>query len=63
MTTISNPAEPVTVHTTLQNPDSNEDETVSVTVTHEGVIIDFYADGMLAGTWAQTFDEIIEYMP
>lgn len=39
-------------------------EQLTVTITHEGIIIDLYDDsrGELVGTIANTFDEIAEIM-
>lgn len=53
----------VVVHSLPYNPETGHSETMAVQVTDDGVILKFYEDGELAGTWANTWDEIIEVMP
>lgn len=43
--------------------DDNSNTYIQFKLTNEGLIIDFYKDGEIAGTMARTFEELWEECP
>lgn len=58
--TIANPTAEIAVSFPNEEPDTEDDLTINVAFTHEGIIVDlFVSDGEPAATFAQTYDEFV----
>jgi hypothetical protein len=65
MTTLHHDAwqgEPLTVIVTHDNPMELAQASTHITVTSEGLILDFYQDGELNGTAGMTFEEWFDWV-
>lgn len=50
--------EPINIVVKSESIFENGPPYITVKMTHEGVIIDFYQDGEISKSWARTYDEI-----
>jgi hypothetical protein len=58
--TIANPTAEVAVSFPNEEPDTEDDLTINVALTHGGIVVDlFVSDGEPVATLAQTYDEFV----